>query len=68
MEVSSQFHILATSSPGTGPWYQLDGKMGWNQRQSEVMAKGTILLGLGTEFFVDSVFYLILRGNDVIFF
>jgi hypothetical protein len=68
MEVSSQFHILATSSPGTGPWYQLDRKMGWNQRQSEMMVQGTILLQLGTEFFVDRVSYVILRGNDVIFF
>ena len=42
--------------------------MCWNQRQSEVMVKGTILLGLGTEFFVDSISYIILRGNDVIFF
>jgi len=67
MEVSTQFHILATTSPRTGPWYQLDRKMDWNQRQSEVM-KGTILLGLGTELFVDRVFYIILRGNDVIFF
>jgi hypothetical protein len=68
MEVSSQFHILATSSLGTGPRYQLDRKVDWNQRQSEVMVKGTILLGLGTEFFVDSISYIILRGNDVIFF
>jgi hypothetical protein len=59
MEVSYHLHILATSSPGTGPWYQLDRKMGWNQRQSEVMVKGTILLGLGTAFFVDRVAYII---------
>jgi len=48
MEVSIQFPILATTSPGTGPCYQLDRKMCWNHRQSEVM-KGTVLLGLCTE-------------------
>jgi hypothetical protein len=50
MEVSVQFHIMATLYLGKQPRYQLDRKMSSNQRQYKVMVKRTNLHWLGTEF------------------
>jgi hypothetical protein len=68
MEESTESHFLATSSPGTRPWFQLDRKMGCNQRHSEVMVEGNNSSWVRYCIFVDRVSYIILRHNDVIFF